>query len=219
MPTTFVHGLLPTSCVSVSYHALPKLTSREWGKLILTTFVLGNLPDLDLLPAFVHPPLWHHVHRYVGHNIFSLALGIFFGQWIIRHYVSMKFSRRQAWILAVSLVLSHVLLDAMCQGDDVPISGVPLLWPFTRHLFAFPWGIFPAVKFDHSMHPMAGLVVSRHYWGHAIFTEIGYSIFFLTLWSAFWGSARLIYKLRRPKPIQPTADVTATTTSYPSRLS
>lgn len=214
MPTTFVHGLLPTSCVGVSYRSLPPLTRGEWVRLFIACFILGNLPDIDLLPAIVQPRLWHSLHRYAGHNVFALTIWIALGYYLIRHWVSPSFEKRRAWILSACLVLSHVLLDAMCDGalEGRPRgSGVPLLWPFTQWQFVLPFHPFPGVAFSRGTHPFLELLFSPDYWKRVAFVELGYSVFFLALWSAFWGSLRLV-RGRLPKK---KVAVTATETSSP----
>ncbi len=199
MPTTFVHALLPASCLGVSHRALPRLSTKEWVKLAGTAFILGNAPDLDLLPAIFRPDLWHTVHRYMGHNVFSLFAFVFFGQWALRRFVSPKFGRKQAWVLSLALVASHVALDAMSQGDPAPAAGVPIFWPFTRWELLFPWHVFPGVNPKKTLHPLMGLAVAPEYWHRVVFVEIAYSIFFLILWSALWGILRLLYLKRAPK--------------------
>ena len=206
MPTTLVHAFLPAACLAVCANALPSLTRREWLRLLFAAMILGNLPDLDLLPVLFHSPWLKYFHRNVGHNVFALAGWICLGQWALRRWVLPTATPRQRWTIAAVLVLSHVVLDSMSRVPDDPegrAGGVPLLYPLSDWQWRFPWRIFPGFKGDESrFHPVIAQAVSTEYWGRVIFTELRNTAILFAVWTTLWlggrGLARLARRLTPP---------------------
>jgi membrane-bound metal-dependent hydrolase YbcI (DUF457 family) len=189
MPSTFTHGFLPAACVFSSKAKLPKLTTRETLKLLFASAVLGNACDSDLVPAFMTPAHWLEIHRYWGHNIFSITLWIVLGAWAIGKYVSPQLKGKLSWILASCLVWSHVLFDSM--GDysgKAERVGVPLLWPFSNWEFYTPFPVFKSIRIDPKIHPALAHATSNSFWHDAVYRELTASVIMLGLWVIFfWG--------------------------------
>jgi hypothetical protein len=95
-------------------------------------------------------------------------------------------------------------------------AGVPLFWPLTRWELVAPFRPFPAPSFDRSLHPLVALIVSPDYWKRVVLVELAYCAFFLILWSAIWGSLRLVYTRLRKKSLP---SITTTETSSPFQRS
>jgi hypothetical protein len=221
MPTTFVHGLLPPSCVAVTHRTMPKLTWKEWAKLMLAAGIIGNFPDLDLLPALVWPGLWRELHRFVGHNLIAFAAWVVLGRWLLVTFVSPKLAPR-AWLLAFSLVFSHFFFDSM-SFDPMKHkhAGLPLFWPLSKHEYSIPFDFFPGVTWDHSKNVISAHVFCTDYWTRVVFIEIRHSLLLLFLWSAVWGTGRIFYKLtkltKKREPV--SARTEASRISYPAERS
>ena len=201
MPTTFVHGLLPSACITVMRRVLPPLTRREWRHFAIVAFFIGNAPDLDLIPGILYPQIWNDVHRELGHNIFAILLWTYLGSLALPKFVSKQLSKRQAWQLSTFFVLSHILLDGMSVLDASGLKGgVPLLWPFLKWQWHSPLKIFPNIQYEESMHPMMARILAIDFWKRGIFIEFGYSLLIVALWLATWTAlqhAPRLFSFRR----------------------
>jgi len=93
-------------------------------------------PDLDLLLRFVDG---RNHHQGASHSV---------GAALIAGAAVMLLARAMGWARPPALGLvaagawgSHLLLDYLSVDTHPPI-GIPLLWPFARGYFHFPWPIF-----------------------------------------------------------------------------
>ena len=198
MPSTFVHGFLPSSCALASQPQLKNKTTRSYFVFFAICFILGNMPDLDILPATIDRANWENIHRYWGHNLFSITVWICIGAWALKKYVGGEYSGKKRWWLAGLLVGSHVLFDAM--GEMTPRGvrvGVPLLWPVSRWEFIFPLSVFKSYEVDHQINPIAAHITSASFWHNAFMGEILYSSLFFGIWVAGFQIYRLA---KNPRP-------------------
>lgn len=193
MPSTFVHGILPSSCSFVAKKSLPTLDRAQMLKLLFIAFILGNACDIDIIPAMLLPDRWTDIHRYWGHNIFCISLYILAGRWALTRFVHPSFKEKVGWLLTVSLVLSHVFLDAAGDfnfGSDERI-GVPLFWPISDWEFLLPFALFKSYQLSEaSTNPLVSHILSVDFWTRAVFTEIGSSVMLLLIWSGLYGAYR-----------------------------
>ena len=201
MPSTLVHSILPTSCVLYSHSKFPKLTKRETIKLAFASVVIGNMPDLDIIPAFFSTNNAFEIHRNWGHNIFSVVLWTILGVLALRHLVCRRFSLRTAIVLSASLVLSHICLDAMgsASNDWGRRVGVPLLFPFSKWEFLLPVHLYQTYPLAKGVNPIVGIIVAPSYWHSAIFSEFFSTAALFLLWVLVFSVVNVIAKtIRRP---------------------
>lgn len=204
MPSSIVHALLPASCVISSKSIFPKLTKKELFKLFAYSAFLGNMPDLDVIPASLAGDQWSHIHRSWGHNLFAVTLWIILGGIFFRKFVSLKFARKQVWILSILLVLSHLLFDSM-QGPNTEgkLVGVPLFYPFSTKNYRLPLKIFQAVTIDKNVHFLVGYLTSMTFWKEIIYMEFLYILGFWFLWNlSFVLTTNFIRSRARRKQIE-----------------
>lgn len=183
MPSTFVHGILPASCAVMS-HRKARLTRKEWFSFFILSSFLANCPDLDIVPVLFFPKYWDLFHRNVGHNFISLSLFITLGYYLFKKYFSKHFTKKQCIALAFSLVLSHIILDAL--GDyqkDSHRVGVPVLWPLSDYQFKIPFALFMNYQLKtNTAHPLLGHLYSKDFWTSAFWNEIICSLGLFSLW-------------------------------------
>lgn len=156
---------------------------RRYGwEIVVWAGVAAVLPDCDGLTILLGPQCYAEGHRLWMHNLLvtGLAAAVFsaivyqtgtisrIGGWFARHLKMPDplppTERRAAncglWILVgIAAAYSHLLADvAFSIGRDMPIWGVPLLWPFHAKNYACPlirWGdIGATVLFAASMFAM-----------------------------------------------------------------
>jgi len=184
MPSAFTHGLLPAACAFSSARNLFSLDRTQWKKFLFVCFVLGNSPDLDLIPGILFPGLYHDLHRNLGHNVFALSLWIWLGVKVLRSWVSPAFHGRRAWIFSVALVLSHVILDSC--ADFSPAShgqyGVPVLWPLSSWRFVLPLPLFGGYALTHASHPILSHLFSSGFWWTFLTREVTVTAAFSAAW-------------------------------------
>jgi len=101
--------------------------SRNIFRLLFCCF-LTILPDFDFLVGIEHRGLTHSI-------VFAVAIGFLVS--------------RKNWAYYSFLVLSHSILDMLCQ--DHPRNGVQLFWPLSRDFFQFPFHPFVAMPMYFSM--------------------------------------------------------------------
>ena len=200
MPSPLTHGLLPMACALSSARTLVKLTASQWRALALICFVLGNSPDIDLIPASLWPAHYHTIHRSLGHNAFALVLWITLGTQALRRWVGSEFRGKTGWIFSAALVLSHVLLDG--SADTIPGTairvGVPLLWPFSNWQFLTPLEIFGGYRLVPASHPIVATLLTPGFWGTVLAREVVCTLFIGTLW---FGATKVVEKRKRPPSV------------------
>ena len=201
MPSTFVHGLLPSACAFFCKPKMAPLSTRERFKLFIGFAFIANCPDLDLIPATLSMGHFHSVHRNLGHNLFALGIWVILGAWLMRKWMPKK----QAWWFAGSLVASHVLLDAMQTMDPTNgvIPGVPLLWPLSDWQFRMPFHLFPCLHVNPNENPIWVYATSWDFWRRLVFTEISHILILFAAWvvgvKIFGASTKSVARLRRAK--------------------
>ncbi len=178
MPSAFTHGLLPAACALSTARNLFSLDRKQWKKFLFVCFVLGNSPDLDLIPAIVFPSHFHDVHRELGHNVFALTLWIWLGVKTFRSWVSPAFAGKRAWIFSAALVLSHVLLDSC--ADAAPGThahpGVPLLWPLSNWELVTPLPLFGGYNLVPASHPILAHLITPGFWWTFLTREVAITL-------------------------------------------
>jgi membrane-bound metal-dependent hydrolase YbcI (DUF457 family) len=195
MPSTFVHGLLPPSCLFMTRSWLPKLTRSQMFRLAVLAFVLANAPDIDLIPASLMPQYWKLIHREWGHNIFCLTAYIIFGANALMLWVSPLLNGRKAWMISSALVLSHILLDSMGQPDNLGVRpGIPLFWPLSEREFALPIRLFRNYNLDKHLNPILAHLTSQEFWTQVVVHEFLCIAVLLVMW---FGIVALVSTARR----------------------
>jgi len=177
------------------------LTRKQLLRLAFIAFILGNSPDLDIIPAMLNPEHWKEIHREWGHNMFSLAVWITLGTFALRRFVSPLFNGALGWFVSAPLVLSHVLFDAM--GDfahDGARIGVPLLWPLSDWEFNLPFSLFRCYEVQSGMNPLLAHITSESFWKSAVFSEIAGSLLLFGIWFAALTVVRVIRKMNPRNP-------------------
>lgn len=205
MPSTIAHVLFPTSSAIASRSGLPQLTRGQWLRFLLLAAFLGNAPDLDLIPASLYPDAWYTIHRWWGHNIFSVFFLIMFGQRLLRRFVSSEISFGKAYAISGLLVVSHLFLDSMGHRTNFgEYPSIPLFFPVSDWTFSLPFHLFPVIELHHSHHPMLAHVLAKDFWVHVIFHEIFFSLVLTGIYATlFWVVRRAIAFAKRDKA--PTA--------------
>ncbi len=161
MPSPIVHTLLPT-CMMVTAGLPGTLPRPQRWWLVSIAIFLGNSPDFDLLPALFDDRLWTHVHRWYGHNIFSLVALMFLGRWLLGRFAP-SLPKKVAWWTSILIVASHPVLDGMVHPQMVE-SGVPLLFPFSYRTFHMPYWLFSRSYHADGHHRLMGYAISTENW-------------------------------------------------------
>jgi LexA-binding, inner membrane-associated putative hydrolase len=179
------------------------------GRLAFVAFVLGNSPDLDIIPGTLFPEYWRVFHRYYGHNAFSLILWIILGAWALELWVSKDFKGWYGRMLAALLVVSHVLFDAMGDFHRSGLRmGVPLLWPFSDWEFNLPIRLFKEYSLKTGVNPLAGHILSTSFWTEAVFAEVFYGAMIVVVWIMGYRAFTVVRKVfSRPLPIQKIEEI------------
>jgi inner membrane protein len=143
MPSPIGHSLM--GYIIRRATAQPR-SSRDWSAIALYVFA-ANAPDLDFIPGLFVGQLsrFHHGPSHsIGFAILFAALASFL------------FRRRvRVFVIALSLYLSHVLLDYLIQ-DPSPPYGVPLFWPLSYEYYMAPFAFFR--RFDYASHSLDSLL-------------------------------------------------------------
>ncbi len=144
------------------------LNRRHGWQIVALAGVAAVLPDLDGLTILLGPSLYAVGHRLWGHNLLVAGLvaavvsAIAYQTdaftkieiWLAKHWKVLsadreprtrRFPELLLWIVVgVVAVYSHLLMDFMFSaGKNLPVWGVPLLWPFNDTAWAYPlvpWG-------------------------------------------------------------------------------
>lgn len=202
MPSPFTHGLLPMACALSSARAsVGRLSPAQWRALAIVGFLLGNSPDIDLIPAALWPANYHMFHRYAGHNGFALTLWIYLGVKALRRWVGPEFSGKTGWIFSAALVLSHVLLDG--SAEVVPgtghRAGVPILWPLSNWEFLTPFELFGGYRLLPASHPLLAFLTTPAFWQNFLGREIVCTALIATLW---FVATKLLHRRQRAVPLK-----------------
>ncbi len=184
MPSPLTHGLLPTACAFSTARGFLNLDSKNWKRFLFLCLVLGNIPDIDLIPACLFPEYYHAFHREVGHNIFALCLYIYFGAKAFRYWVSPTMSRPVASMFSAALVFSHVFLDACAEVSPGYQGkfGVPIFWPLSDWQMLMPFPLFGGYHTAHASHPLLKLLLSPEFWEGLVSREAVVILVGSTLW-------------------------------------
>ncbi len=212
MPSTFAHAVFPAGAVWLARLGFPSLTRKEFIRLICLATFLGNAPDLDLIPASFFNHQWNVIHRSLGHNLFSVTLLTLVGGYGIRIWVSQKFSKVRAFILALTLISTHLLLDSLAkQGQGHPI-GIAFFWPFSDTQYTIPFTVFPRIYPHPNVHPVLGFALSRQFWTEALILEMLRCVLLLGIWAILFHGARMVSRhwKRNSLPVQDGAKTTPT---------
>jgi membrane-bound metal-dependent hydrolase YbcI (DUF457 family) len=147
------------------------LDRRHGWQIVALAGLAAMLPDFDGLTIVAGVKLYAEAHRLWGHNLLvagllaAVVLGIAYQtdaatkiqRWLARHWRMFLTGGERAesppralgelclWmVVGVAAAYSHLLMDALFSvGRNLPIWGVPLLWPFTSATWAYPlvpWG-------------------------------------------------------------------------------
>jgi len=205
MPSTIAHVLFPTTSVMASKSGLPRLTKAQWFRFLFLAAFLGNAPDLDLIPASLWPGEWYTIHRYWGHNIFSVTILIMIGQRLLRRFVSRDFTYNQAYLVSGLLVVSHLFLDSMGHHTNYgEYPSIPLFFPVSDWSFSLPFHLFPVIELHRSSHPMLGHVLAKDFWVHVIFHEIFFSLVLTGIYATIFAACRFTRKFVTKKGVVAT---------------
>jgi len=194
MPSSLTHALFPATAIFFSKSAFPGLSRRQFYRLILVASILGNFPDLDLLPGLFFPEYWLFLHRSLGHNIFSLVLLSIIGAKWLKSWVCPQFSRRFSFFLAMSLIGTHLFLDTLGDFAPLPLTGrdgIPILWPFSDGSIRFSLPLFPKVIPASGLHPVLAFALSKQFWTQALFQELAQAAILIVFWGITFQIMRL----------------------------
>jgi len=150
MPSPLGHSLMGY----IIYRAAARpAVAHDW-KLVTLYLFAANAPDLDFLPGLFAGELGRY-HHGPSH---SIALAVVFGI-----LAGALFSRRMhAFVIGLSLYLSHVLLDYLVQDPSPPL-GVPLFWPFSQQYYMAPFAFYLPISYPVSLgEPIISIVFSFH---------------------------------------------------------
>lgn len=192
MPSAFAHAIAPAAATALSRGSLPRLSKGQWVKCLLVAAILGNIPDIDLIPASLFQDRWADFHRAWGHNLFALTLFVSLGQWALRKFVSPEIPKKTAWIMASCLVLGHCVLDMMMEVDSRGrLPGIPIFYPFSRLELVTGLELFACTPIEPGINPIIGHLISFEFWTHTLAREILLSLGLSVVWLGLLSVARL----------------------------
>jgi membrane-bound metal-dependent hydrolase YbcI (DUF457 family) len=146
------------------------LHRRHGWQIVVLAGVAAILPDWDSLTLLFGTNCFAAGHRLWGHNLLVAGLVAAVSsavayqtdaptkiqQWLARRWTMFAVPGPTAelprggcelvlWIaVGILAAYSHLLMDVLCSANrDLPVWGVPLLWPFARGEWAYPllsWG-------------------------------------------------------------------------------
>lgn len=143
--------------------------NRRYGwQIVAFAGLAALLPDLDGLTIILGPSLYAEGHRLWGHNLLVAGLvaaivsAVIYQtdaitksqKWLAKRWKALsvtderpphRHSELLFWIVVgVLAAYSHLLMDIMFSvGENLPVWGVPLFWPFSKTEWAYPlvpWG-------------------------------------------------------------------------------
>jgi membrane-bound metal-dependent hydrolase YbcI (DUF457 family) len=146
------------------------LQRRHGWQIVALAGIAAVLPDIDGLSILFGAQCYAGGHRVWGHNLLVTGLlagvvsaAVYYSDVLARaqrrlgrHVQALSISNAERvpercsadlllWIaVGVAAAYSHLLADIVFSaGKDLPVWGVPLLWPFSAKEWAFPllpWG-------------------------------------------------------------------------------
>ena len=146
------------------------LQRRHGWPIVAVAGFTAMLPDWDGLTILLGPSCYAQAHRVWGHNLLVAGLlamlvsGLAYRfdgpvriqRWLGRHWRTLELGGAAArvsrcpsgwrlWLaVGVLAAYSHLLADMVFSaGRNMPVWGVPLLWPFSNVAWAYPlvlWG-------------------------------------------------------------------------------
>lgn len=194
MPSTFTHGVVPASCLALTSKQNKKIPRWELAKLAAIGFILGNTPDLDIIPATIIGDQFHEIHRCWGHNMFSLTVYIIAGTFLFKKFIKEEYRPKRVLLTCFLLVVSHILFDSVGeQSAEGFRRGIPLFWPLSNWELLLPFQIFRDYKVDPNLPLLWAHMVSVQFWTRAVFAELMFTALFIPMWV---GGYILAYRLK-----------------------
>ncbi len=182
MPSSFVHALLPTSCLLASPPQKEARTGRQKLLLIAIAVIACNLPDLDIIPGLLWKGHLADTHRAWGHNIFSIIGFTALTAWMFAKAKLFTQNPWQRWTISAMLVVSHVFLDGLGHFNSFDYEpAVPLLWPLSSYGFTFPFRIFITMDLIQDGH-LAFSIFSAKFWTEILLCEMVPSAVLFFFW-------------------------------------
>lgn len=128
--------------------ALNYVSKSQQRQLLLSSVLIANLPDLDMIPGLLLLGNPGAFHRQATHSFIVAAL--------IGIAVAFLFKNSKKWWLfwITGLYASHIFLDILV-ADIIPPSGVQALWPLSQEYFVSPITIFGSFSY---FNPDLGIV-------------------------------------------------------------
>ena len=124
--------------------SLFKLTANAPTQTKLQSFLLvlltTNAPDLDFIPGTLIGD-FNRFHQQASHSLI-FAMGFALATYLC--FYRRPSQRLQIGLMAGTLYFSHLLLDMITYDGAEPV-GLPLLWPFSTHLFHSPYTLFGGI--------------------------------------------------------------------------
>jgi inner membrane protein len=120
--------------------------------MLPTAYALAaNVPDLDFIPGLLLGDL-SRFHHGPSHSIgFAIVFAL---------VASLLCSRRlQMFLTALSLYLSHVLLDYLVHDPSTP-HGVPLLWPMDHEYYMAPFAFLRSFDYLPNSSDLRAIIVA-----------------------------------------------------------
>jgi membrane-bound metal-dependent hydrolase YbcI (DUF457 family) len=120
----------------------PRVATSVRRRLIWTSVLIVNLPDLDFLLYLIDPKVYFFHHRGFTHSIFGFLVCMFpLSLWLTRKLIVDKMPvherhhfpvRDQVFFVILQLCFSHYFLDYLTTYGNM------IFYPFTMDRFAFP---------------------------------------------------------------------------------
>lgn len=207
MPSTFTHGLVAGGCLTATSRNNQAIPKGQLLRLLAIGFILGNMPDLDVIPASIlGAGTFPLIHRQWGHNGFALVLYIWLGTLAFKTFIAEAYRPKRVWLTAALLVLSHVLFDAMGEESIEGFRrGIPLFWPLTEREFTLPFQVFKSYTVDPTLPMLWAHIVCLEFWTRCVLTEIVFTSLFVPTWLGLYIVGRRL-KNRTNKLADDTAD-------------
>ncbi len=112
-------------------------------RLMMTAFIVANLPDIDFLLGYLFFQDFNAIHRQFTHSFFVGCIVCLIIFCCLRFYKKIPLSFL-GWLWG--LYFSHILLDMLAYDRYAP-AGVQCFLPFSSDYFAFPISILGGLSF------------------------------------------------------------------------